>query len=183
MGAAVLDDAIPSLPTVNSLDVMRPGFRILLAEDNPVNQKLAMRLLEKRGHPVVLAMNGQEALSELKRGNFDLVLMDVQMPEMSGLEATESIRIGERETGRHVPIIAMTAHAMRGDRERCLEAGMDGYITKPLNIGELVKAMDEVMRESGVRAQGSGAGDQGLGWEHELRAPTYPDCKINSPLP
>ena len=129
------------------MDIAQSGIRILLAEDNPVNQKLAVRLLEKRGHSVVVATNGLEALEALEHERFDLVLMDVQMPEMSGLEATEAIRFKERETGRHIPIIAMTAHAMRGDRERCLESGMDGYATKPLSIGELVKTMEEVMEK------------------------------------
>jgi CheY-like chemotaxis protein len=110
---------------------------ILLVEDNTVNQKLAVRLLEKWGHQVIVAGNGKEALSVLERQRFDLVLMDVQMPEMDGLEATATIRSRERSTNSHLPIIAMTAHAMKGDRERCLAAGMDSYLTKPLQIKEL----------------------------------------------
>src|SRR5207253_2280879 len=103
-----------------------------LAEDNVVNRTLAVRLLEKYGHSVAVAGNGKEALAALEHGPFDLVLMDVQMPEMGGFEATGRIRAAERDTGRHVPIIALTAHAMKGDRERCLAAGMDGYVSKPL---------------------------------------------------
>lgn len=104
-----------------------------MAEDNPVNQQLALHLLERRGHSAVVAENGREALSAMDKHKFDLVLMDVQMPEMGGLEATRAIRENEKATGQHVPIIAMTAHAMQGDRERCLESGMDGYLSKPLD--------------------------------------------------
>jgi PAS domain S-box-containing protein len=110
---------------------------ILLVEDNPVNQKLAVRVLEKWGHQVKVASNGKEALAILEQQQFDLALMDVQMPEMDGLEATALIRARERFTTNHLPIIAMTAHAMQGDRERCLAAGMDDYLTKPLQLKEL----------------------------------------------
>ncbi len=112
-------------------------LRVLLAEDNAVNQRLAMRLLEKRGHQVVLAANGREALAAIEKEGFDLVLMDVQMPEMDGFEATAALRQKERSCGTHLPVIALTAHAMKGDRERCLAAGMDGYLAKPINPGEL----------------------------------------------
>jgi CheY-like chemotaxis protein len=108
-------------------------LRILVAEDNPVNQQLALHLLERRGHSAVVAENGCEALAAIEKHKFDLVLMDVQMPEMGGLEATRAIREKEKSTGAHLPIVAMTAHAMQGDRERCLEAGMDGYLAKPLD--------------------------------------------------
>jgi PAS domain S-box-containing protein len=124
------------------------GLRVLLAEDNAVNQKLAVRMLEKRGHAVVVAANGREALAELERGAFDLVLMDVQMPEMGGFEATAVIREKERMSGAHIPIIAMTAHAMKGDRERCLAAGMDGYISKPINAKELFAAIESALTAS-----------------------------------
>jgi len=107
-------------------------LRILLAEDTPVNQRLAVTLLEDRGHTVVVANDGQEALDILVRDAFDLILMDVQMPRMDGFQATAAIRAGEADTGRRIPILAMTAHAMKGDRERCLAAGMDGYISKPI---------------------------------------------------
>jgi CheY-like chemotaxis protein/HPt (histidine-containing phosphotransfer) domain-containing protein len=119
----------------------RRGLRVLLAEDNPVNQKLAVRLLEKEGHTVAVASTGREALTAVERERFDLILMDVQMPEMDGLEAAAHIRRSEAETGRHVPILAMTAYAMKGDRERCLAAGMDSYIAKPIQPGELYQAI------------------------------------------
>jgi two-component system, sensor histidine kinase and response regulator len=108
-----------------------------LAEDNRVNQKIAVRLLEKRGHHVVLADSGEEALKALSQSPFDLVLMDVHMPGMDGLDATLAIREKEKSTGLHQPVIAMTALAMKGDRERCLAAGMDGYISKPIDLKEL----------------------------------------------
>jgi CheY-like chemotaxis protein/HPt (histidine-containing phosphotransfer) domain-containing protein len=127
-----------------SIPAVRP-LRILLAEDSPVNQKLAVRLLEKKGHRVQVANNGTEVLRMLKQESFDLVLMDIQMPEMGGFEATAAIRQRERETGSHLPIIALTAHAMRGDRERCLEAGMDGYVAKPIQAVELFKTMRQVL--------------------------------------
>ena len=113
------------------------GLRILLAEDNRVNQKIAIRLLEKRGHHPVLAATGKEALEALARASFDLVLMDVHMPDMDGIEATMAIREKEKTTGLHQPIIAMTALAMKGDRERCLAAGMDGYLSKPIDLQQL----------------------------------------------
>jgi len=120
-------------------------YRILLAEDHVVNQKLALCLLEKRGHAVVVVSNGREAISALEKESFDLVLMDIQMPEMDGLAATALIRQRERETGNHMPIIAVTAHAMKGDRERCLEAGMDGYIAKPIKSAQLLTVIEQVM--------------------------------------
>ena len=120
------------------------SLRVLLAEDNPVNQTLAMRILEKLGHKVQVVNNGREALGRSQAEEFDLILMDVQMPEMDGLEATTAIRAAEASTGKHVPIVAMTAHAMKGDREKCLSAGMDGYLSKPIRIDELKQAMSEV---------------------------------------
>jgi CheY-like chemotaxis protein/HPt (histidine-containing phosphotransfer) domain-containing protein len=116
-------------------------LRILLAEDNPMNQTLAVRLLEKRGHTVVVANNGKEALAALERQSYDLVLMDVQMPEMDGLEAATAIRRKEAAAGGHVPIIAMTAFAMKGDRELCLQAGMDAYVSKPMRAADLFAAI------------------------------------------
>ena len=117
-------------------------LRVLVAEDNPVNQTLAALLLEKQGHAVVLAANGNEALAALDRQPFDLILMDVQMPEMDGFEATARVREKEKATGgRHIPIIATTAHAIKGDRERCLGAGMDGYVSKPIDADELAEAI------------------------------------------
>ena len=119
-------------------------LRILLAEDNVVNQKLATRLLEKRGHSVAIATTGIEALDAIARAEFDLVLMDVQMPDMDGLEATQVIRRREEGTGRRLPIIAMTARAMKGDRESCLGSGMDGYLAKPIQPRELFEALERV---------------------------------------
>jgi CheY-like chemotaxis protein len=120
------------------------ALRILLAEDNAVNQKLAVRLLEKWGHMVVVAGNGREALAQIEQQTFDVVLMDVQMPEIDGLEATAIIRAKEQTTHTHLPIIAMTAHAMKGDKERCLAAGMDDYVSKPLKTTELQAAVARV---------------------------------------
>ncbi len=113
------------------------GLRVLLAEDNPVNQRLACRLIEKDGHTVVVVHNGREAVEAAEKESFDLLVMDVSMTEMDGFEATATIRAWENGTGIHIPIIAMTAHAMKGDRERCLNAGMDGYISKPIQLKEL----------------------------------------------
>ncbi len=118
------------------------ALRVLLAEDNVVNQRVAVGLLTNRGHAVTVAHNGREALAALERNAFDVVLMDVQMPEMGGLEATAAIRERERKTGGHVRILAMTAHAMNGDRERCLAAGMDGYLTKPIGPAMLCATLE-----------------------------------------
>src|SRR5215472_15053897 len=117
------------------------SLRVLLAEDIPVNQTLAMRILERLGHKVQVANNGKEVLRRFQAEEFDLILMDVQMPEMDGLEATSAIRAAESGTGKHVPIVAMTAHAMKGDREKCLGAGMDGYISKPIHAKELFETI------------------------------------------
>jgi two-component system, sensor histidine kinase and response regulator len=118
------------------------SLRVLLAEDNPVNQRLVCRLLEKRGHPVAVAANGIEALEAIKKESFDLVFMDVQMPVMDGFEAMAAIRKKEGRGGARLPIVALTAHAMKGDREKCLAGGMDGYLTKPIRPQEL----DEILR-------------------------------------
>jgi two-component system sensor histidine kinase/response regulator len=118
------------------------SLRILLAEDNPVNQRVASYLLQKAGHSIKPVVNGREAIVALENENFDLVLMDVQMPEMDGFEATQAIRNSEAKTGRHVPIIAMTAHAMKGDRERCLQEGMDDYVSKPIQKADLFRAIE-----------------------------------------
>ena len=137
----------PVLVTRHSLREHRRVFRILVAEDNSVNQLLATRLLEKRGHTVVMANNGREALTVLEKadfGGFDAVLMDVQMPEMDGFEATAAIRAREKKSGQHLPIIALTAHAMKGDKERCLVAGMDGYVAKPIKAEELIEAIENL---------------------------------------
>ncbi len=120
------------------------SLRVLLAEDNAVNRTLVVCRLEQRGHTVISAGNGREAVQAWEREPFDLVLMDVQMPEMGGFEATALIREKERNTDRHTPIVALTAHALKGDRERCLAAGMDGYLAKPLRVEELFRVVEEV---------------------------------------
>jgi two-component system sensor histidine kinase/response regulator len=121
------------------------AMKILLAEDNGVNRKLATTLLEKHGHTVVVTENGREALDALERERVDLVLMDVQMPEVDGFQAIRAIRSKEQHTGGHLPIIALTAHAMQGDRQRCLEVGADDYVTKPIRTPELFAAMDRLI--------------------------------------
>jgi signal transduction histidine kinase/ActR/RegA family two-component response regulator len=123
-------------------------LRILLAEDNPVNQRLASRTLEKHGHTVTLVSDGRQALTAASREEFDLILMDVQMPEMDGLAAARAIRETEAGTCRHVPILAITAHAMRGDRQECLEAGMDGHISKPFKLQELLQTVAGMIGQS-----------------------------------
>ncbi len=113
-----------------------------------VNQRVAARLLEKSGHSVVIVGNGKEAIAALRREPFDMVLMDVQMPEMDGFEATKVIRDDEAGHNKHIPIIAMTAHAMTGDRERCLAAGMDGYVSKPIRAADLLKLIEQTSQQS-----------------------------------
>ncbi|HEV7735586.1 MAG TPA: ATP-binding protein [Candidatus Binatia bacterium] len=137
-----LPGALTEPATTDAPQFVRP-LRILLAEDNPVNQLLARRLLEKRGHTVILAGDGREALLRWRTEGVDLILMDVQMPTMDGLEATARLRAAEAATGRHVRIVAMTANAMEGDRERCIAAGMDDYLTKPIDLRALDRALGE----------------------------------------
>jgi PAS domain S-box-containing protein len=139
-------------PPAHLLREARPALRILLAEDNRVNQVLARRLLEKKGHTVVTANNGLEALVFLETQSFDVALMDVQMPQMGGFEATLAVRETERTSKKHLPIIALTAHAMKGDEERCLAAGMDGYIAKPIRKMELFALLERVTRSQPVFA-------------------------------
>jgi CheY-like chemotaxis protein len=144
-------DAPPVLVTQHVLREKQRRIRILLAEDNAVNQKIASSMLIKRGHTVVVAGNGKEVLADLEAPGgqeFDLILMDIQMPEMDGIEATAHIRAKEKTTGAHIPIIALTAHAMQGDREMCLNAGMDGYVSKPLRSEELFKTIDSLLSTS-----------------------------------
>ncbi|HEV2424716.1 MAG TPA: response regulator [Terriglobia bacterium] len=131
----------PSRARLRIVKARRP-LRILVAEDNRVNQELVLELLRQRGHTATVAGDGSKALKALERESFDVVLMDVQMPNLSGLEATRAIRQAEKSSGRHLPIVAMTAHAMKGDRERCLEAGMDGYVAKPIQPAELFAAIE-----------------------------------------
>jgi len=155
LGRMPQKEARPSLVTRHSLRERRTLLRILLAEDNAVNQLLAIRLLEKRGHTVTLAANGNEALAAIQNGEFDLILMDVQMPEMDGFQVTDAIRRKESATGAHIPIIAMTAHAMKGDEERCLTAGMDAYVSKPIRPQELFEKIEQLLgkgRDAEIRS-------------------------------
>ena len=147
MGAKAEEGAIPLITRFALQDRREPSaiLNVLLVEDNAVNQRLAARLLEKRGHRVVVTANGREALAALEKDDYDLVFMDVQMPEMDGLEATAAIRKMEKDSGKHLTVIALTAHAMKGDEERCLAAGMDGYLSKPIRPQEL-----EVVLEGSV---------------------------------
>ena len=131
-----------TLVTKHSLREKRHSLRILLAEDNIVNQTLASRLLERRGHDVTVVGNGKQALAVLEKQTFDVILMDVQMPELDGFETTAAIRKSEKSTGKHIPIIAMTAHAMKGDKERCLASGMDGYLSKPIRGSDLFELVE-----------------------------------------
>jgi len=142
------------LITRHEIQEARRRLNILLAEDNPVNQMLAVKILEKRGHRVVVASNGKEAIEKLQNSSFDLILMDVQMPEMDGISATRKIRNLKSEI-RNLPIIAMTAHAMKGDREKCLEAGMDNYVTKPIRPEELFEAIEKLTYRSNDRKKKS----------------------------
>jgi two-component system, sensor histidine kinase and response regulator len=132
-------------PTSSTQNVA-PGarLRVLVAEDNPVNRQLALRLLEKQGHLVTLASDGADALRCLEEQEFDVVLMDVQMPDLDGLQVTAAIREREKKTGGHLPIVALTAHAISGYREACLEAGMDAYLSKPFQPQELYQVLESV---------------------------------------
>jgi two-component system sensor histidine kinase/response regulator len=132
------ESKLPLAPAKRSLS-------ILLAEDNIVNQKLAVLLLERRGHSVTVAGNGNEALVALQKQSFDVCLMDIQMPELNGLETTAAIRSRENGTSRHLPIVAMTAHAIKGDRDICLRAGMDAYLSKPVRADELFQAIEGIV--------------------------------------
>ncbi|MDQ3622424.1 MAG: response regulator, partial [Verrucomicrobiota bacterium] len=137
-------EELPAEPSV--LPSEKLGLlRVLLVEDTKINQRLATILLQQRGHAVQIALNGKAALVALEQQAFDLVLMDVQMPEMDGFEATAAIRAREKATGNHLPIIAMTAHALKGDRDRCLNSGMDGYVAKPIQPDELWHAIDTLV--------------------------------------
>ncbi len=176
-------DRVPTLEPMRAVERAVKGKtrRILVAEDNPVNQQLVVKLLEKQGHTVVVANNGREALDQLEKaglGVFDAVLMDVQMPQMDGMEATAEIRRRERKSGTHIPILAMTAHAMIGDRERCIAGGMDGYVSKPISLPLMNAEIDRVLSaqptkglESIAEIQGSAINKQEPAFNiEELRA-------------
>jgi signal transduction histidine kinase/CheY-like chemotaxis protein len=148
--AATTSAFAPHLEVVSGPPAL-PSLDVLLVEDGVINQKLAVRMLERKGHRVALACNGKEALALLAGRPFDVVLMDLQMPEMGGLEATAILRERERGTDQHLPIIAMTAHALRGDEERCLQAGMDGYVSKPIQPARLWEVMNAVLCKTPCR--------------------------------
>jgi two-component system, sensor histidine kinase and response regulator len=134
-----------ALVTRHSLNEEKSKLRVLLAEDNAVNRALATRLLEKRGHSVEIACDGKQALLATEKEELDVILMDIQMPEMDGFEATAAIRRQEASSGKHVPIIALTAHALKEDREQCLSSGMDAYLSKPIRATELLATIENVL--------------------------------------
>jgi CheY-like chemotaxis protein len=162
LGVAAADELAPQAAAQECLSHVTP-LRILLAEDGLVNQKVAVSLLEQRGHTVSVANNGQEALDALDQESFDVVLMDLQMPVMDGFEATALIRQRQEGSGLHTPIIAMTAHAMKGDRERCLAAGMDEYIAKPIRAKDLYAIVEGIV----AGARGSPSPGRGIADEAE----------------
>ena len=163
LGVEQVTRAEPSSPRLEALPPGSCRLSILLAEDTPVNQRLAVVLLEDRGHTVVVANDGREALDILDRESFDLILMDVQMPRMDGFQATAAIRAGEAGTSRHIPIFAMTAHAMKGDRERCLAAGMDGYISKPIRAEQFLAVIEgRAPKADGPEPEGGSAARPGV---------------------
>ncbi|MHC4144711.1 MAG: response regulator [Planctomycetota bacterium] len=163
LSVATADEAA-TVAAIGEYPKSTTSLRVLLAEDGLINQKVAVNLLEQRGHRVTIANNGQEALTALDSESFDVVLMDVQMPAMDGFEATAIIREREKESGAHIPIIAMTAHAMKGDRERCLEAGMDGYIAKPIRARNLY----ETVEATAVKVCETPSLDDGITEEKEI---------------
>jgi CheY-like chemotaxis protein len=141
-------ESLPQKQPSDSIKDTKP-LRILLAEDNLVNQKVVVRMLEKHGHAVAVAGDGREALGILWQGNFDIVLMDISMPEMDGLEATAAIRKREEGTSEHTPIIALTANAMKSDADACIAAGMDGYIAKPAKETVILEELRRIVRMYG----------------------------------
>jgi len=155
--ASVPEEPRPTPPPAMALiQAQAAGMNILLAEDSRMNQVLAIGILERGGHSVTVANNGREAIQAFRSRSFDLVLMDIQMPEVDGLQATEAIRDHERATGGHVPIIAMTAHALTGDRERCLAAGMDGDLSKPIRLNDLIGLIRRLNQSPGDTASAAG---------------------------
>jgi signal transduction histidine kinase/ligand-binding sensor domain-containing protein/DNA-binding response OmpR family regulator len=165
------------LVTRHRLREIKNRLRVLLAEDNAVNQMLAVRLLEKRGYMVTVAVNGRDALAAFEKDSFDVILMDVQMPEMDGFEATAAIRVQEKSTGGHIPIIAMTAHSLVGDQERCLAAGMDGYISKPIRTHQLFAVIEGFfVKEAETDPSGRRGKTQEIAQEQQL-FPAEPNTK------
>jgi CheY-like chemotaxis protein len=149
MEAALTDTGTVSAKKDKIRDKPLNSYRVLIAEDNIVNQKVAYFMLEKQGHLVTGVRDGKEAVNAVDKGIFDVILMDIQMPNMNGFEATAAIREKEKNSDKHTPIIAMTAHAMKGDREMCIEKGMDDYVPKPLKADELLTKIEEVVKKFG----------------------------------
>jgi two-component system sensor histidine kinase/response regulator len=163
------ESKITPLITRHTLREAKNRARVLLAEDNVVNQTLAVRLLEKRGYTVSVVGDGRAALAALENDSFDIVLMDVQMPDMDGFEATAAIRAREKSTGAHISIIAMTAHALKGDQERCLSAGMDAYISKPIRTSELFATIETLIGNKSELEEGAALTDSGCTPEAQLK--------------
>jgi len=179
----------PQLVTRHSLRETHCGVRLLLAEDNPVNQILAVRMLEKRGFSITVADSGKKALRTLESaapGEYALALMDVQMPEMDGFEVTAAIREREKNTGEHMPIVALTAHAMKGDRERCIEKGMDGYVSKPIRAEQLFGVIEKLLpistaghgASTGKRGAPAGGGGEDVLNENEVLSRVDGDTQL-----
>ena len=174
LGVTHVEDEVSDINQTETTPKIRP-LRILLTEDNLVNQRLALGVLKQHGHVVTVASNGRIAVDTYEKEPFDLILMDVQMPEMDGLKATRAIREREQVTGRHVPIIAMTAHAMKGDRDKCLEAGMDEYLSKPVRVRQLVEKLvvlfgAEIEVQPSEQQADPSQTDGMVDWDHALRA-------------
>jgi CheY-like chemotaxis protein len=150
LGTDAIKDASYREDKIEKEKEIRNFYNILIVEDDLVNRKVAHYILKRHGHQVTGVENGEEALKALENTLFDMVLMDVQMPVMDGFKATAAIREKEKKTGAHIPIVAMTAHAMKGDRERCLKAGMDDYISKPLNPDLVIKKIDEMFKQTKI---------------------------------
>jgi signal transduction histidine kinase/CheY-like chemotaxis protein len=157
LGSAGVHTRPVAVPVAREADA--PPLRVLVAEDNPVNQRVVQSILEHRGHTFRMTANGREALAAWEQESFDIVLMDVQMPEMDGFQATAAIRSREESTGAHIPIVALTAHALKGYRERCLAAGMDGYLSKPIRTDELIELVESLAARSGARRRGAPDGN------------------------
>ncbi len=179
LSARVVDEVFAATPATEPPDA-RQALKILLAEDSRVNQQVAIGLLQLKGHDVVVAPDGHEALAAFQEQAFDVVLMDVQMPELDGIEATRRIRQREQGSGKHTPIIAMTANAMKGDREHCLEAGMDGYLAKPIDAHRLYEAIDKVVpKHVGEETQQSQRGMPNGDQPRRQSVPVQPPTKVD----
>ncbi|MBF0336835.1 MAG: response regulator [Nitrospirae bacterium] len=167
-------DSKPSLLTRHKLRENKKRFNILIAEDNEINQKLIVKMLQRYGHDTSIANNGKDAVRMLKEQSFDLALMDVQMPEMDGFEAVKIIRAGEKEGGAYIPIIAITAHAMKSDIDRCMESGMNGYVSKPIKVDKLIAEINRVTEEKVVAINQKKSADE----DTNVPAPLSVDARV-----